>query len=121
MKNKPNWLRIIHIAGVVALILGAVDPLEGSVVIALGSVLLAVSAVLEHDRFRKLFIVTSALILTGVFFLFYLSSKGGFGGSSGLSWWYGLLVAPYPLGWLISIITLIVRAFIKKRFVTDQL
>ena len=33
MKEKAKWTRIIYIIGVIALIIGAIDPLEGSVII----------------------------------------------------------------------------------------
>ncbi len=114
MKEKPKWIRIIFIIGVIALIIGALDPLEGSVVIGAGSLLIAASTWLKHDPHRYIFLVTFIMIVIGVFFLFYLSSLGGFGGNSGLSWWYGILVIPYPVGWLISIVVLITRAFKKK-------
>jgi len=114
MKQKTNWIRIFYIMGVVALIVGAIDPLEGSVVIAGGSAVLAVSTYFMHDRHRKIFLGSLLMILTGVFFLFYLSSLGGFGGTSTLSWWWGTLILPYPIGWLMSIVVLIVRAFKKE-------
>ena len=41
MNVKPKWIRYIFIVGVIATIVGAVDPMEGSVVIAAGSILLA--------------------------------------------------------------------------------
>jgi hypothetical protein len=49
--------------------------------------------------------------------MFYLSSLGGIGGKSNLSWWYGSLVIPYPIGWLITIILLVFRGLnrLKKR------
>jgi hypothetical protein len=50
------------------------------------------------------------MIAVGVFFLFYLSSLGGFGGTSKLSIWWGLLIVPYPIGWLLSISLLIAQA-----------
>jgi hypothetical protein len=53
------------------------------------------------------------MIIVGVSFLFFLSSLGGFGGSSRLSWWWGFLIVPYPLGWLLAVIILILRT-IKK-------
>lgn len=113
MKTSFNWLRIAHIFGVVALILGIIDPLEGSILIALGSILLVFSAYLRNDPHWKIFLLSSALIITGVSFLFYFSSRGGFGGSTELSWWYGALILPYPLGWLIAIALLIIRTFKK--------
>ena len=100
--------------GVIALIIGVIDPLEGSVVIAVGSVLMAVAAYFKDDRHYKPFILTAVMIVFGVCFLFYLSSLGGFGGKSTLSWWWSLLILPYPIGWLIAIIVLIIRAFKKE-------
>ncbi|MBK7696217.1 MAG: hypothetical protein IPI30_18405 [Saprospiraceae bacterium] len=114
MNNKINWLRLVFILGLIAVIAGALDPLEGSVVIAVGSVLLALSTNLTKDRHEKIFLYSALLIVFGVTSLFYLSSLGGFGGTSSLSWWWGLLIVPYPLGWLITIGTLLYRAFKKK-------
>lgn len=107
--KKIKWTRVIYITGVVALIIGLIDPLEGSIVIAAGSVLIALATWLAHDRHRKLFLLSTILIAIGVAFMFYLSSLGGFGGSSKLSWWWGLLVLPYPIGWIMAIVLLIVR------------
>jgi hypothetical protein len=116
--NK-KWIRITYIIGVVLLIIGAIDPLEGSVLILAGSILLAISTYLLNDRHRKIFMATMMMIVLGVFFLFYLSSLGGFGGRSTLSWWWGTLILPYPLGWLTSIILLIARAVKKSKQQTD--
>lgn len=108
MKNI-KWTRVIYITGIVALIIGVIDPLEGSIVIAAGSLLIALATYLTHDRHRKLFLLSSILIAIGVAFMIYLSSRGGFGGSSELTWWWGLLVLPYPIGWIMAIVLLIVR------------
>lgn len=114
MKEKATWARAMYIVGVVALIIGAVDPMEGSVVIAIGSTLAALSTYVTHDRDQKIFFAAMIMIVLGVFFLFYFSSLGGIGGHSTLSLWWGILILPYPMGWLISIITVIIRA-VKKR------
>ncbi len=111
MKNQIKYYHILFTVGVIALIGGAIDPLEGSIVIACGSVLISISAYLKKDSFKKLFLISSLMIVFGVCFLFYLSSLGGFGGKSSLSWWWSLLIIPYLLGWLISVIALIVKAF----------
>jgi hypothetical protein len=55
------------------------------------------------------------MIVTGVFFMFYFSYRGGIGGTSGISWWWGLTMAPYPLGWLMDMILLILRVFVRRR------
>lgn len=120
MKEKIKWTRVIYIIGIIALIIGALDPLEGSVVIGSGSALIALSSYLTHDRHWKIFLASFVMILIGVFFLFYLSSLGGFGGTATLSWWWGTLILPYPIGWLISIVILIIRAVKKKKQQTNQ-
>ena len=115
MKAKPNWKRIIYVSGVIGLIIGAIDPLEGSVLIVAGSLLIALSTYLTKDRHWKIFLTSLIMIIIGVFFLFYFSSLGGFGGTSAISWWWSILILPYPLGWLMSIIILIVRAIKNKK------
>ena len=115
MKDKTKWKRVIYIIGVIALVIGVLDPLEGSVVIAIGSSLITLSTYLTKDRHWKIFLASLISIIIGVFFLFYLSSLGGFGGTSTLSWWWGTLILPYPIGWLMSIILLIVRAVKKAK------
>lgn len=116
---KPKWTRIVFIIGVIALIIGTIDPLEGSVVIGAGTGLIALSSYFSNDRHRKIFLTAFLMIVTGVCMLFYLSSLGGFGGNSNQSKWWGLLILPYPAGWLITIITLLVRAFKKPENKTD--
>jgi hypothetical protein len=115
MKEKAKWTRVIYIIGVIALIVGAVDPIEGSVVIIVGSALLALSAYVTSDRHSKIFTASLIMIVVGVAFMFYFSSLGGFGGTSKLSWWLGLLILPFPIGWLMIIIVLIKRAIKNKK------
>ncbi|MGE5518970.1 MAG: hypothetical protein ACM3VS_03510 [Candidatus Dadabacteria bacterium] len=102
MKHRSNWIKFIHVTGIIALILGIIDPLEGSVVVALGSGLVALSTSLRKDRHHKLFFICFLMIAVGVALLFYFSSLGGFGGRSSLSWWWAALLIPYPAGWLIT-------------------
>jgi hypothetical protein len=115
MKEKTKLSRIIFIIGVIALIVGAIDPLEGSVLLVAGCALITLSMYMTRDPHWKIFASCLALIGIGVFFLFYFSSLGGFGGTSSLSWWWGTLILPYPIGWLIAIVTLIVRVVRKSR------
>jgi hypothetical protein len=109
MKKIKKWSKLLFIIGIIALVIGTLDPLEGAVIISCGSGLIALSTCLESDRYCRLFMAAFFSILLGVFFLFYLSSLGGFGGSSTLSWWWGVLILPYPLGWLMLLILLITR------------
>ncbi|HSQ47905.1 MAG TPA: hypothetical protein VLM44_13420 [Lutibacter sp.] len=115
MKEKIKWTRVIYMIGVTAFVIGTIDPLEGSIVIALGSALIALSTFYAKDRHWKKFIVALLLIVFGVLFMFYFSSMGGFGGKSTLSWWWGMLILPYPIGWLLTVVLLISRLLKKKK------
>jgi len=120
MENKQKWIKAIYITGVVALIIGSIDPLEGSVVVAAGSAFIALATHLRDDRHRKIFLTTFIMIIVGVCLLFYISSLGGIGGNSSRSWWWGLLILPYPIGWLINIVLLITRAVKKPQKKTEN-
>lgn len=113
MWTKAKILKVLFIIGIVAIIIGVIDPLEGSAAILAGSLLLAISSYFLKDRYWKLFFVGFIMIAIGVFFLFFFSSLGGFGGNSKLSWWFISLIIPYPIGWLLTIIILILRS--KKK------
>ena len=113
--KKIQWIRILYIIGIVAMIIGAIDPLEGSVVIFFGSLCITVSTIPGKQRYWKIFLGSSLMILTGMVFLFLLSSLGGFGGNSKLSWWWSILILPYPIGWLIAIVFIIIRAIKNKK------
>lgn len=109
MKNQPQWIRIIYIIGVVALIIGALDPMEGSVLIALGALLTTITTFIAKDRHYRFFLVAGIMILFSVAMLWYVSALGGFDPKK--QWWWLIILIPYPVGWLMEIILLIVRAF----------
>ncbi len=119
MKKKFNWFKFFYAMGVILFLIGTLDPLEGSVLIALGSMVLVAASRYKKDRHYKAFRIHAMLIIIGVFFLFYFSSLGGFGGTSSLSWWWGILIIPYPLGWLMNVILLLKRAFYKNKGIGD--
>lgn len=108
MKNQVKWVRIIYIIGVIALIIGALDPLEGSLVIDTGAVFIVLSSFLMQDRHRKVFLISAIMIFVGVFSLWLVSSLGGYDPKR--EWWWNVLIIPYPLGWVIFIVTLVLRA-----------
>ena len=105
MNARILWSRILRVVGVIAMILGTLDPLEGSVFILLGSGLVALSMFLGR-RSRRTFLYwvwVFLLIAVGVGAMFALSAVGGIGGRSGRSMWWGLLLLPYPAGWLMAL------------------
>lgn len=99
------WARILVIAGGIAMLLGAVDPLEGAILILPGSGLVALGTFLGHANRRSVAyrVVVFLLIAFGVGAMWRLSALGGFGGPSGLSMWWGVLVLPYLIGWSMGI------------------
>jgi cystathionine beta-lyase family protein involved in aluminum resistance len=105
MNSRILWSRILKVVGGIAMLLGTLDPLEGSLLILPGSGLVALGVYLGgKDRRTVLYwALAFILIAVGVGALFGLSAVGGFGGKSGRSMWWGLLLLPYPVGWLMSL------------------
>lgn len=104
MNGQSRWSRILVVVGLIAMLIGAVDPLEGSLVILLGTGMVALGAVLGQSRHRRLLSWSLVLVAVGVGAMWGLSAFGGIGGESGHSIWWGLLVVPYPVGWILGVI-----------------
>ena len=102
-----GWNRLLFYLGIVLLIAGAVDPLEGSVIIASGSALLTLAIFQLRHRHRKKFLLSLVMILTGMLFMWLFSCLGGFGDNSGLAWGWAVLILPFPAGWLITCVLLL--------------
>ena len=102
---RVPWVsRSLLVAGLIAVVVGTIDPLEGSVAILGGFALIAVAAYLRHSRYRAGLAWALSLVAVGVAVMFILSALGGVGGSSGRSGWWALVILPYPVGWLIGIV-----------------
>ena len=88
------------------MLLGTVDPMEGSMLILPGSGLVALGMYIGRKGRPILLYWTSVFVLItlGVAALFGLSAIGGIGGTSGHSMWWGLLIMPYPIGWLMALL-----------------
>ena len=117
MNLSPAWSRALFWLGAGAFVLGALDPLEGAGVILAGSLLVRVSAGLPGAPLRcpRRWTLVTALIAAGVAAMFGLSAGGGIGGDTGRSWAWGLLLLPYPVGWLLGVGTLIIHARTRRR------
>ena len=116
MNARMLWSRILLILGGIAMLLGAVDPLEGSLLILPGSGLVTLGMFLgRRERRTKIYwLWVFILIAVGVGAMFVLSAFGGIGGSSGHSMWWGILILPYPVGWLMALasaISALIRFF----------
>ena len=95
--------RLIAI-GLAVMVLAALDPLEGSVGVVGGGGLIALGARLRESRHRVYLYCCLAMLVTGVAALWILSAFGGFGGTSGRSYAWGLLILPNPIGWLAGLV-----------------
>lgn len=102
--NKP-WPGILIAVGNIAMLAGVIDPLEGSILILIGSGLVWSGSLLGRvDRSLKTYRMrVFILILIGVGALWGFSMAGGFGGSSGISNWWMILILPYPAGLIMGI------------------
>lgn len=87
---------------------GAVDPLEGSLVVLFGSGAVALGTFLGGgQRGRAIYrLVVFGLIGFGVGAMYGLSALGGIGGRSELPMWWVLLIIPYPVGWIMGMVNL---------------
>ena len=113
------WSRILVIIGSVLMVIGAVDPLEGSLIILTGSGLVLLGSYLGKNQRRILvyWVYVFILITVGVGIMWVLSAFGGLGGSTGRSLWWSLMLLPYPIGWIMGIVNLVIRLikFLKSR------
>jgi len=103
--SRGLWSRILIVLGSIGMLVGAIDPMEGSVVILPGSLMVALGTFFNQSE-RHLFAYRAwvfILIAIGVGALWGLSAAGGFGGKSGPSMWWGVLILPYLIGWSMGI------------------
>ncbi len=99
-----KWSRALLIAGLGAMVIGAIDPIEGAAVILPGGVVGALGASLGKARYRRLLYWACGLIAAGVGALAVLTVLGGAGGDTGRSERWGLFLLPYPAGWILGVL-----------------
>jgi hypothetical protein len=115
--------RVLLICGIGGMVAGAVDPLEGSVIIVPAAGLVALAALAAKDRARMYLCLAFVLLAAGVGAVFVLSAFGGFGGNTGRSNWWWLAIAPYPIGWATGLTgaILMLRRMLTSRTETPRL
>lgn len=104
MKSTGRGARVLAVTGLVAVVVGTLDPLEGSVAILFGVCVLALDAWLGASRHRRALYWSLALTAVGVAALLAMSAAGGVGGRTGRSYWWTVLLLPYPAGWLMGLV-----------------
>ena len=105
MDAKGLWPSVLFNLGAAALVIGAVEPLCGSIVILIGGALATLGAHLgdRPPRFKAYRTIAFAMILFGFSAIWVFTALGGIGGSTGRSFWWGLLILPYLVGWTMSV------------------
>ncbi len=96
--------RILVVIGLVTMLIGTIDPLEGSLAILPGSGMVALGALVRHSRHRPLLYFAFVMVLVGVGAMWGLSGLGGIGGPTGRSMWWATILLPYPVGWLLTLV-----------------
>ena len=100
--DRILWSRILVILGLFGMLVGALDPLEGSIIILPCVGFATLGAWIGQGRHRKLLYAALAMVAIGVAAMFLLSGIGGVGGTSGTSKWWAMIVVPYPIGWILG-------------------
>lgn len=114
MNARKLWSRILIPIGGIAMLAGAADPMEGSLVILPGSGLVTLGTYLGNSG-RGLLIewmCIFTLIAIGVGALWGI---GMIGGGSARSMRWAALVLPYPIGWVLGITSLSFRLVRRLR------
>ena len=96
--------RTLVMVGLALMLVGGLDPLEGSLVILVGSGLAALGAYVGHSRRWVVLLAGLVLVGLGIVGMIVLSQLGGIGGRSELSLWWGLLLVPYVAGLILNVI-----------------
>jgi hypothetical protein len=115
LTKRERGLQAGFILGVVLILLGTLDPLEGSVLVLLGSILLAVVTYGFRDPQHKWYRLAAVLIFFGVLALWILSAYGGIGEGGDLGYGWAAWIIPYPVGWLILMVLFYLRLFVQKK------
>ena len=105
MSSSNFWVPILLIAGYLAMLIGAIDPMEGSLLILPGSALVALGTFLGNQH-RGIIIYRLwmfFLIIIGVAALWVTTILGGIGGDTAYSMWWALFYLTYPIGWSMGI------------------
>jgi hypothetical protein len=109
--DARRWSGPLYAVGSIAVVVGTLDPLEGSVLILAGTAVVMGAVLLGRSPRREVvyWLWTLALIAIGVGVMFGFSAVGGFGGRTGRSMWWALTILPYPVGWFLAMRAIVLK------------
>ncbi len=104
MTAREKWIQVLSIAGGLAVLIGGIDPLEGSILVLTGTALLAAAAMVApcEPEVRKTRGLNLGLALAGFAAIWGMTALGGVGGATGRSFSWALLGLPLMAGWSLS-------------------
>jgi hypothetical protein len=105
--DRILWSRIFLILGLFGMLVGALDPLEGSVIILPSAGFAALGGFIGHSARRKLLYTAFLLIAAGIGAMFLLSAPGVVRWRAAHSSWWILVVLPYPIGWILGVVAVV--------------
>ena len=111
MKKHLLGADILIFAGLIAMLVGAIDPLHGFIIILPGSGLVALGAFVGKSQHRKLLYLAFAFVVLGVG---TMAGVGTLTDSHGRSEWWTLSYLHYPAGWVMSLVGTIGKSRYRK-------
>jgi uncharacterized membrane protein len=102
--DRTLWSRIFLVLGLFGMLVGALDPLEGCVVITPAAGVAGLGAMAGRTRLRRLVYIGFAMVVVGVAAMILLSLPGVVHFRETHSRWWLLTVAPYPAGWVLGLV-----------------
>lgn len=104
MTGSRRLPHVLVLLGLALMLVGALDPLEGSLVILPGAGLVAVGAGLARSPQRVITYWAFVLVAVGVQALWLLNAMGGL---AVRSFWWTLVIVPYPVGWVMALASVV--------------
>ena len=95
---KGLLAQLLMVMGLLGILVGAMDPLEGSAIIVPSAGLVTLGAILTKSQVRVFLFWSFVFIACGVGALIGLTSIGGVGSDTGHSLWWLALLIPYAVG-----------------------
>lgn len=104
MASGRSWARTLTIAGLVLMVVGILDPLEGSIAILAGCAAGFAGAAMARNPHSGLLLRALVLMAAGISVMIGFSVMGGIGGETGRPLWWAAALLPYPAGWVLGIV-----------------
>jgi hypothetical protein len=104
MASGWSRARALSVTGLVLMVIGAIDPLEGSIAILAGCAAGFAGAAMARSPHSRIMLRAMVLMAAGISVMIGFSVMGGIGGDTGRPVWWAVAILPYPAGWILGIV-----------------